>query len=200
LMSQPEKILDKLSSVVLKDAADQREKILGEIEDYRKVQMEKAEEDILHEAYIMIQNEISAIKNKHSRKISLSELDGRRKLLMLREELSGKVFGESATLLLDFTKTEEYKKFMSEAVKKCCEELPEGSIIINVKNDDLPLSNMLVEASGRDATVESNYNITLGGVLVNNPTHGIVVDETIDLKLNSQKDWFASESGLSIGM
>lgn len=199
-MSQPEKKLDKFSSAVLKDAEEQRSKILKEIEDYRKREMEKAEEEILHEAYIMIQNEIAAIKNKHSRKISLAELEGRRKLLTLREELSGKVFDEAAEKLINFTKTEEYKKYLSDAVKKCCSEIPEGNIVIEVKNDDLQFSDMLVKSSGRIASVKAAYNIKIGGVLISNPSRGVVVDETLDLKLSSQKDWFASESGLSIGM
>jgi V/A-type H+-transporting ATPase subunit E len=192
-MSQPENKLDKFSSAVIKDAEDQRSKILNEIEEYRKSQMEKAEEEILHEAYIMI-------KNKHSRKISLSELEGRRKLLMLREELSGKVFDEAASHVLDFSKGPDYIKYMCDAVKKCCNEIPEGNVIIQVKKDDLQFADMLVVASGREAKVEINLNIKLGGVLVNNISKGIVIDETLDLKISSQKDWFAAESGLSIGM
>jgi V/A-type H+-transporting ATPase subunit E len=199
-MSQPENKLDKFSSAVIKDAEEQRSKILNEIEEYRKSQMEKAEEEILHEAYIMIQNEIASIKNKHSRKISLSELEGRRKLLMLREELSGKVFDEAASHVLNFTKSQEYLKYMCDTVKKCCNEIPEGNVIIEVKNDDLQFADMLVTASGREAKVETNLNIRLGGVLVNNVSKGIVIDETLDLKISSQKDWFAAESGLSIGM
>jgi V/A-type H+/Na+-transporting ATPase subunit E len=199
-MSVPEKKLDKFSSAVLKDAEEQRSKILEEIEEYRKSQMEKAEEEILHEAYVMIQNEIASIKNTHSRKISLSELDGRRSLLALREELTGKVFEEAASRIADFTRTEEYKKYMCDTVKKCCGEIPEGSIVIHVKKDDLALSDALAAASGRESKVAESVNITLGGVLVSCSSKGIVVDETLDLKLSSQKDWFASESGLSIGM
>lgn len=199
-MSVPEKKLDKFSSAVLKDAEEQRSKILKEIEEYRKSQMEKAEEEILHDAYVMIQNEIASIRNSHSRKISLTELEGRRNLLLLREQLTNKVFDEAASRITDFSKTEEYKSYISGLVKKCCESIPDGNIVIEVKKDDLELSDILVKASGRDATVKENANIVLGGVVVINPLKGVVVDETLDLKLKNQKDWFASESGLSIGM
>jgi V/A-type H+/Na+-transporting ATPase subunit E len=199
-MSVPEKKLDKFSSAVLKDAEEQRSKILEEIEEYRKSQMEKAEEEILHEAYVMIQNEIASIRNSHSRKISLAELEGRRNLLKLRENLTGKVFNETASLIADFAKTDDYKKYICGLVKKSCDVIPEGSIVIEVRKDDLVFGEALVAASGRDAKVAENVKITLGGVIVSNPEMGIVVDETLDLKLSSQKDWFSSESGLSIGM
>lgn len=199
-MSQPEKKLDKFSSAVLKDAEEQRSKILAEIEEYRKKQMEKAEEEILHEAYVMIQSEIASIKNRHSRKISLTELEGRRNLLLLREELSGKVFDEAAKLVLGFTGSAPYRQYMCDLVKKSCAELPEGDVVIEVKKDDLALADALAEASGRGAKVAESVAIALGGVLVSSPEKGIVVDETLDLKLSGQKDWFASQSGLSIGI
>lgn len=199
-MSQSEKKLDKFSSAVLKDAEEQRSKILAEIEEYRRSELEKAEEEILHDAYVMIQNEIASIKNKHSRKISLAELEGRRNQLVLRDRLVDKVFEETASKIAAFTKTDGYRQYMIDLVKKSCDQIPEGSIVISVKKDDLFLSSDLIAASGRDAKVEANAVIQLGGVLVSNPEKGIVVDETLDLKLNNQKDWFISVSGLSISM
>lgn len=199
-MSQSEKKLDKFSSAVLKDAQEQRAKILAEIEEYRKSELEKAEEEILHDAYVMIQNEIASIKNKHSRKISLAELDGRRQQLILRDKLTEKVFDEAAVQITEFTKSDKYKQYMLDLVKKSCAQIPEGKIIISVKNDDLGLGGDLAAASGREAEVKADAAIQLGGLLVSNPENGIVVDETLDFKLNSQRDWFTSVSGLSISL
>ena len=199
-MSQPENKLDKFSSAVLKDAQEQREKILQEIEEYRKSQMEKAEEEILHEAYIMIQNEIASIKNQESRKISLAELEGRRKLLKQREEITAKVFGETAGRLLAFTRSPEYAPYMVRHVKACAVQLPAGRVVIRVKKDDLALSDSLIGACGREASVEAAGDIEIGGFIMINEEVGLVVDETIDLKLKSQKDWFAAASGLTLGL
>jgi V/A-type H+-transporting ATPase subunit E len=199
-MSQPEKKLDKFSSAVLKDAQDHREKILAEIEEYRNVQMEKAEEDILHEAYIMIQNEISAIKSQQSRKVSLAELEGRRKFLKQREEIMGRVFQETSARILAYTGTADYATMLCETVKKSCGTLPEGDLVIQVRPTDLPLADRLIKACGRTAKVEGNSSITLGGYILINSDKGVIIDETLDLKLMSQKDWFAASSGLTMGL
>ena len=197
-MAQPDKKLDKFKSAVLKDAQEQREKILEEINDFRNTEMEKAEEDILHETYIMIQNEITAIKNQQSRKISLAELDGRRKLLKLREEITDKVFKETAARILDFSKTAEYITLICESAKTSCNLLPEGDIIIQVKKSDLAHTEKLIAASSRTATVEENADIVLGGVIIINRDKGLVINETLDLKLMSQKDWYTGSSGLTL--
>lgn len=199
-MSQPEKKLDKFSSAVLKDAEAQREKILAEIEEYRKAEMEKAEEDILHEAYIMIQNEISAIKNQQSRRISLAELEGRRKFLKQREDIMARVFKETSARIVEFTHTTEYQNKLCDAVRKNCEAMPEGDIVIQVKRDDLAFADALTAASGRAARVEANSSITLGGYILINKDKGVIIDESLDLKLSNQKDWFAASSGLTMGL
>lgn len=197
-MAQPDKKLDKFKSAVLKDAQEQREKILEEINNFRNTEMEKAEEDILHETYIMIQNEITAIKNQQSRKISLAELDGRRKLLKLREEITDKVFKETAARILDFSKTAEYITLICESTKTSCNLLPKGDIIIQVKKSDLAHAEKLIAASSRTATVEENADIVLGGVIIINRDKGLVINETLDLKLMSQKDWYTGSSGLTL--
>jgi V/A-type H+-transporting ATPase subunit E len=199
-MSQPDKNLGKFSSAILKDAQEQRGIILAEIEEYRKAQMEKAEEDVLHEAYIMIQNEISAIKNQQSRKISITELEGRRSFLKQREEIMSRVFKETSERILAFTGTAEYEKLICTLLQKSAGRLPEGALVIQVRHADLPLADKLINACGRSAMVEENISISLGGFILVNKDMGVIIDETLDLKLSSQKDWFAASSGLTLGL
>jgi V/A-type H+-transporting ATPase subunit E len=199
-MSQPEMKLAKFTSAVLKDAEEQRSKILNEIDEYRRMQIEKAEEEILNDAYVMIQNEIALIKNKNSRQISLSELESRRKLLKLRDEISRSVFGDAAKSLHDFTATPKYVDYICNIIKKCAETFPAGKSVIQVRKEDLQYKDRLLSAFGRDdAVCEASVNITIGGVIIYNHDKGIIVDETLDLKLENQKDWFATTSGLTIG-
>ena len=197
-MSLPENKLEKFTSAVLKDAEDQRSGILHEIEEYKKSEMEKAEEEVLHESYIMIQNEIAAIKNENSKKISLAELDGRRKLLKLRDEISDSVFREAAVKILAFTKSPEYPDYLKKILSRYSGGFPEGKITIYVKSDDLSYKEMILSTFGKPAEIVSNPEIELGGLIILDHDRGIEVNETLDLKLSGQKDWFAVSSGLSI--
>lgn len=199
-MSLPEAKLDKFSAAVLKDAEEHRSKILAEIEEYRKSQMDKAEEQILHEAYVMIQNEIASIRNDHTREISRAELEGRRDLLIYRENLTKKVFDEAAEDILKFAGSDKYEGFLTDLVKKAIENLPEGDIVIEVRKDDLTLGDKLAAASGRSAKIAENVNIRLGGFIITDTSDGVVIDETLDTKLKEQNDWFSAESGLSLDM
>jgi V/A-type H+-transporting ATPase subunit E len=199
-MSQPDKKLDKFSSSVLRDAQAQREKILAEIEEYRRSEMEKAEEEILHESYVMIQSEIAAIKNRQSKTISLAELDGRRKFLRQREEITQRVFRETADKILAYTRTPEYTDRLCGDAAKSCGNIPEGNVIIQLRPDDMAAAPRISKAAGRHVTVEENPSIELGGYILINSDKGVIIDETLDSKLSSQKDWFAESSGLGMGL
>lgn len=197
-MSQTDVDLKKFTSAVLSDAEEQRKKILAEIEEYREQEMHRAEEDVLHEAYNLIQSEIANIHNKQSREISLAELEGRRKLLTLREELTQKVFKEAADKIIAYTQTDAYSEWLCNMLKQSSQVIAPGSLVIEVKRGELTPSKKLIEATGRKATVTEVPNILLGGFILVNEEKGFVIDETLDQKLQNEKDWFAASSGLTL--
>jgi V/A-type H+-transporting ATPase subunit E len=199
-MSQPEINLDKFTSAVMKDAQKQRDAILKEMDEYRSEQMARAEEEFKNEADTLIQKETAAIKNRQSRSLSLAELESRRNLLKLREKITQKVFGEASQRILEFTKSDKYADYLLRIVSEGSKDMPEGPLEIQVKKDDLVLKDRLRQAASRPATVVQNANIILGGAILYARGRGLIVDETLDLKLEGLKDWFSAESGLGIGL
>lgn len=197
-MSQTDVNLKKFTSAVLSDAEAQRAKIMAEIEEYRRHEMERAEEDVLHEAYNLIQGEIANIRNKQSREISLAELEGRRKLLMLREEITQKVFKKAADKIVAYTKTEAYSEWLCNMLKQSSQTIAEGTLVIEVKHGEHTPVDKLIAATGRKATVKEVPNILIGGFILVNEKKGFVIDETLDQKLDNEKDWFAASSGLTL--
>ncbi|MFT8888578.1 MAG: V-type ATP synthase subunit E [Ethanoligenens sp.] len=197
-MSQTDVNLKKFTSAVLSDAEAQRSKIMAEIEDYRQREMQRAEEDVLHEAYNLIQSEIASIRNKQSREISLAELEGRRKLLTLREEITQKVFKEAADQIVAYTQTDAYSDWLCDALKKSSASMADGSLIIEVKRGEHTPADKLIAATGRKATVQEVPGILIGGFILVNNEKGFVIDETLDQKLHNEKDWFAASSGLTL--
>lgn len=199
-MSEADAKLDKFSTAVLKDANEHRSKILEEIENYRKSEIDKAEESILHEAYVLIQNEITSIRNDHTREISRAELEGRRDLLLYREDLTKKVFDEAKDNLIAFTKSDDYVKYMKDLIEESLKDLPEGDITIALTGADLTLKDKFCEGISRKIEFIENKSILIGGFILSNANTGVEIDETLDVKLKNQNDWFAAKSGLSIDM
>lgn len=199
-MVQNESKLSKFNSAVLQNAQQQHDKILAEIEEYRKAQLEKAEEEILQEAYDTIQREIAVLRNRQGQKISQAELENRRRLLRQREAITEKVFDLAAERLLAYARTPDYADRLCASLRKSCGELPEGRLVVQVKPGDLKLRERLAAACGREAAVEENAGIRLGGFRIVNAERGVFIDATYDRRLKGQKDWFAASSGLMLGL
>ncbi|HCB99800.1 MAG TPA: hypothetical protein DEP42_01045 [Ruminococcaceae bacterium] len=201
-MSQADDIkLEKFSSGVLNDAKEELTKATADVEDFRKKEMQGTEEKVLHEAYDLIQAKIADIHTKQSRQVSLAELEGRRKLLLLRDQMMQKTFDEVAEKIKAYTQTAEYSKWLCDTLQKSCKSMPAGSLIVQVKSGEITPNDQMTAAAGRDSVaIEESSKVTLGGFILVNKTKGIVVDETLDQKLHNEEDWFAASSGLSIGI
>lgn len=192
-------LLEKYTSAVLMDAQAQHNLLLEEIRNYRKAQLEKAEEEILNETYAMIQKEIAAVRYANSRRISLADLERRKNLLLLRKQITEKVFAEVSERIAGFTAGSEYVDFVCGLLKQTAREMPEGKTVLFVKKEDRKHAGAFLEAYGKPAVCEADERILLGGVIVYNRDKGVVCNHTLDLRLRDQKDWFAARSGLSIG-
>ena len=70
--------------------------------------------------------------------------------------------------------------------------------VLKVREADQALKDELVKAYQLPVEVEVSQDILIGGFILENKTTHVVVDESLDFALESQKDWFYKTSGLMI--
>ena len=195
--------LDKFNVAIQHYALEQQKRIQEEVEAFQKKELEQAEDEVLQEAYGMIQKEMAEKRNRITRKMDQRENEERKKLLKKRQSISEDVFRRVADRLLQFTKTEEYplllEKYAREAGQMLISHKAENcSCEILVREEDLPFANRLQSALGLTATVRAEDSIQLGGLRVLCPEKKLEADSTLDTLLEEQKGWFEEMSGLSV--
>lgn len=195
--------LDKFNVAIQHYALEQQKRIQEEVEAFQKKELEQAEDEVLQEAYGMIQKEMAEMRNRISREMAQRENEERKKLLKKRQSISEDVFRRVADRLLQFTKTEEYplllEKYAREAGQMLISHKAENcSCEILVRQEDLPFANRLQSALGLTATVRAEDSIQLGGLRVLCPEKKLEADSTLDTLLEEQKGWFEEMSGLSV--
>lgn len=195
--------LDKFNVAIQHYALEQQKRIQEEVEAFQKKELEQAEDEVLQEAYGMIQKEMAEMRNRISREMAQRENEERKKLLKKRQSISEDVFRRVADRLLQFTKTEEYplllEKYAREAGQMLISHKAENcSCEILVREEDLPFANRLQSALGLTATVRAEDSIQLGGLRVLCPEKKLEADSTLDTLLEEQKGWFEEMSGLSV--
>lgn len=215
-MPETQSNTDNFLKAIEKYAEEQRNQIRFESETYKKQELEKAESEGLREAYALIQREMSAIRTEISSKLSRDEMESRMHLFEKRNEMSEKIFEKVTQKLLAFTKTTEYEKMLLDSVKKIAQALKADDVVFYVKSDDLKLAEKIKAAYASErgkekkltdkiraafssaCDVKASKEIKIGGITGRSASLGLIADDTLDTKLDGQREWFYKNSGLKV--
>ena len=199
-----------------KYAEEQRNKIRFESESFKKKELEKAETEGIREAYTLIQREMAAIRTEISSQLSRDEMASRKKIFEKRNKMTENVFEKVTQRLVEFTKTADYEKLMLESVKKIAQALKADDVIFFIKESDLKfadkikvaytaerlkdkkLADKIKSAFSPSCEVKSSKEIKIGGITGRSASLGLIADETLDTKLDGQREWFYQNSGLRV--
>ncbi len=189
---------DNFLKAIEKYAAEQRSKIESEAEEFKTKELNKAEEDGLKEAYVLLQKKMLSINTGIARELSKAENASRKSTFAKRQEIEDKVFERAKGKLLEYAGTDKYIQKLLESAKTVSEKLTADDVILYVCEKDLKLKDKIISAFGRNCTVQSSSEIQIGGIMGISRTVGLLADETLDTKLQNQKEWFCENSGLTI--
>ena len=199
-----------------KYAEEQRNKIRFESGSFKKQELEKAETEGIREAYTLIQREMAAIRTEISSQLSRDEMASRKKIFEKRNKMTENVFEKVTQRLVEFTKTADYEKLMLESVKKIAQALKADDVIFFIKESDLKfadkikvaytaerlkdkkLADKIKSAFSPSCEVKSSKEIKIGGITGRSASLGLIADETLDTKLDGQREWFYQNSGLRV--
>ena len=95
---------DNFLKAIEKYAEEQRSKIQSEAEDFKEKELNKAEEEGLREAYVLIQKKMTDIKTQIASELSKEETASRRKTFVRRQEIENEVFARAEKSLKSIQK------------------------------------------------------------------------------------------------
>ena len=75
---------------------------------------------------------------------------------------------------------------------------PEGSVTVFVRESDLRFEDLIKSSFGRDCAVESSDDIKIGGCRAELAGGSTVADDTLDTRLDAQREWFLENAGMSV--
>lgn len=197
-MASIEERFAMIQKSVMDQAGAEAQKLLDQAKEYKESAMKKAEADVLQELYSRIQDEVAEIHTSATRSVSQKESKERQDLLLRREEITRSVSEQVKRRLLDFTKTPAYNDLMTEIAKELGVRCPMEGTIVMLRREDYHLAAKLGEHFCKNVRILADEAIHIGGIKVMNQSSGVFMDETLDSRLEDQKPWFYSHSGLTI--
>lgn len=197
-MANSDEKISKFVQAITQYAEEQRQKIHQEVEDFKTERLQQAEKLVLVDAYQLIQKERAELHNDLSREISRREMDARRKLLARRKEMTAAIFDEAFQRLSSYTSTPDYVQNLQISMKTMLETLPAEGSVYYLSAKDQALKASLAPLCPQGSRLETAEDIRLGGLRGENAECGIIMDDTLDTKLELQHEWFTKNSGLTV--
>ena len=189
---------DNFLKAINKYSKLERQQIQNDIETVRDEELKKAEANGKKMAREYITKEYSAVKTAVTGQYAVKNLEAQGKVYQKREEITNSVFEKAFKKLKDFTSTPQYKDLLIKSAKEIADIFKENSCVIFISENDNKFAQDIMAQFSGEVTVENDVAIKIGGIKGFCKDLKIVADNTLDSKLNSQKDWFTENSGLKV--
>jgi len=190
-MATQEQKLSKFIDAINKEARERREQILLDAKEYSDRELESAEQEVLADAYELIQKETALMRNEVGRDLSRRTIEGRKELIHKREQMTQQIFERAASKLSQFTQTPEYKDFLIKTAIGGAKALSE-QITVYLRECDMVFKNAISDKL--DCTLIAAEDIKIGGLRLSDGK--VFVDQTLDARLEEQHKRFVETSGL----
>lgn len=185
-------------NAIQKYADKQKQDMQQEIETFKAEQMKKAEDEGLKAAYDIIHKEMDSNNSVITREFAKKEKESQDELFIKRAKMMQTVFDKVAEKLVAFTSTEEYKSKLALQAQNIAKLFGNKSCIIYVNEKDKDFAKQLQDCFVGKSEVKTTPEIKIGGFKVYCEDMNIIADETLDSKLQDQRQWFTENSGLKV--
>lgn len=190
--------LNKFYLAINHYAEEQRKKIEKEVNEFKNKELNETEFEVLNESYRLIQKEMAEMRNKIFREIASREMDKKKTLLIKRKQITNEVFNRAFKSLLEFTLKDNYPSLLVKYAKELSKVFDKSGTILYIKSEDKQYEDLIKQAFSIKPTIKIDDGIQIGGIKAGNSEMGIEADDTLDTKLESQREWFEKMSGMVV--
>ena len=188
----------KFFDAITKDAEERHEEMTRKTRETVESGLEKAKTKAHSQAQAKIERERMLKEQEFNRTVANERTQQRARLTDKRGAITDEVFGDAREKLTAFTESDGYADFLKKSAAGFAAVFPQGDVIVYVRPGDMRFADDIKKAFGRDCKVESSDEITIGGCRAGVAGGSTVADDTLDTRLEAQREWCLENSGMSV--
>lgn len=182
-----------------KDAEKLCKKIDKETKKLYSSEVEKIQKKAEEQMIQRINYHKNEIETDFNKSLALSKAGNRQLLCDKRQSVTESVFEEVRESIAVFTQSEAYTELLEKSLREICSYV-DGDMEVFARSTDMEKVSAVAEKAGLQCEVKADDSITLGGIKVISEKTGKIFDDTLDQRLEEQRDWFLSNSKLSVNI
>ena len=108
------------------------------------------------------------------------------------------IFEAAGEKLIAYTATDDYKEALRNSAREIAALFEDNDCVIMLSERDMSAAEEIKGFFGGNVQVQADQNITIGGIKCFCESKSIIADETLDTKLQAQREWFVEHAALSV--
>lgn len=194
----PENKTDNFLKAIKRYANAQKRAMAGEVKQLKTERLKEAEAKAKLDSERVKKQKLAETHNRQTARLAKTTQEGQRKLFVERTKMTKEVFRLAAEKLCDYTKTAEYHEKLKESAKAVAEVFDNCGCVLYLNERDMGMADELKTFFSGNVEVIADKSIKIGGVKGYCAGKGIIADETLDTKLEAQREWFVENAALSV--
>lgn len=194
----PKNKTDNFLKAIKKYAGAQKKAMEGEVKQLKSERLKEAEEKAKRDSEALKKQKLNEFHNSQTAKLATKTQEGQKQLYIARAQMTEEVFKLASDKLKAYAQTAEYRAKLNDSAKAVAELFGGKDCIIYVNERDIAEAEQFKSLFSAGSEVKADKTIQIGGVKAYCESMGIIADETLDSKLDLQREWFVENAELSV--
>lgn len=194
----PKNKTDNFLKAIKRYAKEQKHSMEGEVKQLKTERLKEAEKKAKVDSERLLKEKLNEKNNKRTALLAKKTREGQRRLFVERSKMTEEVFELAFNKLVEYTKTDSYKEKLVNSAKAVAGLFDGKSCVVYLNERDLGMTEKINAIFNGTADVVTDKSIKIGGVKGYCESMGIIADETLDSKLEAQREWFVENAALSV--
>ena len=194
----PKNKTDNFLKAIRRYAKQQKSVMKGEVKQLKTERLKEAEEKAKRDSQRLIKDKLQETRTRQTAILAKKTQDGQRKLFIARSAMVEEVFKKAADKLVEYAKSDAYTSKLTDSAKAIADVFDGRDCVLYVNERDLGAAEGIKALFGGSTEVRADKTIKIGGIGGYCASMGIIADETLDSKLEAQREWFVENAALSV--
>ena len=183
---------------IKKYSENERKNAVAELEAKKAEELKKAEKRASADAERKVRNMLSEAKSKITSEYAVKNLEAQGEVFKKRDAMVKEVFDRAQKKLAEYTLSEEYGAKLISDAKEIAETFGDNDCVIYLCKNDMKYADEIKSLFNSSVEINEDIKIRIGGLRGFCESLKLVADNTLDSKLEAQKEWFVENADLRI--
>jgi vacuolar-type H+-ATPase subunit E/Vma4 len=192
-----EDVYRQFTKEINNQADAQIENLKKQISETKEKNLKRIDNELKSSIYRSMEYEIREMNAEHSGNLNRVKTEYSKVLMTEKSRLLDSIITAAKEKCLEFVGTTKYKTLMTKLVKKIDSDFNKKKVEFRIKKADSVLIEVIKSNFKSDFEIKEINEIEIGGFLAICFDAGLMVDETIDHRLDEKQKWFYEHSELA---